>query len=102
MTNITKTIKNKIADFLHDAASTVLHSYGRYLGSDLPEKVGDPSKKPEDFKKFHDAGKAAASHLESLLKLANATDDPEERKAKQDEEYHEHTQKLMEQADRED
>lgn len=79
MKDTTKIIKRRIAQFLNGATATVVSSYERYLRNDLPEELEDESKRPAEFKKFHDAGKSAASHLESLMKLAQATDDPEER-----------------------
>ena len=78
MENFTTTIKRRIAQFLNKATAVVVYSYERYLGSDLPEGPDDEAKAPEAFKKFHEAGKSAASHLESLLKLADATADPAE------------------------
>lgn len=79
MKNYTKTIKHRVAQFLNGATAVVVQSYERYLSSDLSQSLDDEGKGPADFKKFHDAGKAAASHLESLLKLADATDDSAER-----------------------
>ncbi|HOO81074.1 MAG TPA: hypothetical protein PK513_01045 [Alphaproteobacteria bacterium] len=78
MENYTKRIKTRIAQFLNSATAVVVQSYERYLSSDLPKNLDDESKGPAEFKKFHDAGKSAASHLESLLKLADATDDSEQ------------------------
>ncbi|MCB1721214.1 MAG: hypothetical protein H6860_04145 [Rhodospirillales bacterium] len=78
MKNYTKIIKERVAHFLNSATAAVVYSYERYLSSDLPGDLEDKSKEPAEFKKFHDAGKSAASHLESLLKLANATDDSDE------------------------
>jgi hypothetical protein len=83
MENYTKRIKERVSRFLNGATAAVVRSYGCYLKNHL-SKVPDESKESEDFKKFHDAGKSAASHLESLLKLTNATDDPAERQ-KEDE-----------------
>ena len=103
MKNPTKSIKQRIAKFLHQATSVVLRSYERYLSSDLPEDLNDEPKQPSEFKKFHDAGKSAASHLESLLKLAHATDDSEEQQKKSEEkERKENLQGLMKRADMED
>ena len=85
MENFTKTIKKRVSQFLNEATAAVVHSYSRYLGSDLPEDLEDNSKGPKNFKEFHDAGKSAASHLESLLKLAKATDDDHTDLQKQDE-----------------
>lgn len=102
MTNYTKTIKQRIAKFLNSATATVVHSYERYLGEDLPETLEDKSKQPESFKKYHDAGKSAASHLESLLKLANATDDSAAReKAAQENQDQRELQKTMRKAQEE-
>ncbi len=78
MKNFTKIIHRRVAQFLNEATATVVHSYERYLKNDLPKTEGEPPKEPEEFKKFHDAGKSAASHLETLLKLANATDTSKE------------------------
>ena len=78
MKDPTQIIKHRIAQFLNKATAVVVHSYERYLSSDIPEELDDPSKLPDQFKKFHDAGKSAASHLESLMKLANAAHDPQE------------------------
>ncbi|MCB9982433.1 MAG: hypothetical protein H6861_01990 [Rhodospirillales bacterium] len=99
MENFTKTIKKRIAQFLNSATAAVVYSYERYLSSDLPKDIEDDSKKPEAFKKFHDAGKSAASHLESLLKLAAATDDSaEQEKAEAERENRETLQAQMRRA----
>ncbi|MCK5285361.1 MAG: hypothetical protein KAJ86_07235 [Alphaproteobacteria bacterium] len=75
MENLTKRISMRIAQFLNSATAAVVYSYERYLSSDLPETLEEDPKNPSEFKAFHDAGKSAASHLESLLKLVKATED---------------------------
>ncbi len=99
MENFTKTIKKRVSQFLNEATTAVVHSYARYLGSDLPENLKDPSKGPKTFKEFHDAGKSAASHLESLLKLAHATDNSGQQQKEDDEKQRKHElQKQVESA----
>ena len=89
MKDTTKIIKKRVAQFLNGATTVVVQSYERYLKTDLPETLEDESKRPEEFKKFHDAGKSAASHLETLMKLANAADDPEGREDKRNQDAQE-------------
>jgi tRNA C32,U32 (ribose-2'-O)-methylase TrmJ len=101
MKNYTKAVKERIARFLNSATSVVLHSYERYLSSDLPEDIEDESKSPEAFKKFHDAGKSAASHLESLLKLAHATHNSEEDEKDEEQLKRQNTQDAIQKAQQE-
>lgn len=98
MENFTKVIKKRISQFLNSATAAVVHSYERYLSSDFPDDIEDESKKPEEFKKFHDAGKSAASHLESLLKLAKATDEPADRSKEAAEDEERQVQEALQEA----
>lgn len=98
MKDPTKIIKHRIAQFLNKATAVVVHSYERYLSTDMPEELDDPSKLPDQFKKFHDAGKSAASHLESLMKLANAAHDPQESEQAESEKKHLQQQEALRKA----
>jgi len=101
MPNHIKTIKKKLIEFLNSATTTVIQSYGRYLSEDLPTDENEPAKAPGEFKKYHDAGKSAATHLESLMKLVNAADDTKEREKEQEDKraFEEEQQKKKEQQD---
>ena len=81
------------SNFLRSAAAKIMYSYEQYL---IHERKGteenpyDPYD-PKNFKAFHDAGKSAATHLETVLKIGNNTDvkdsNAEEERAEMAKEY---------------
>ena len=101
MKNYTKAVKERIAQFLNSATAIVVQSYERYLNSELPEGLENDAKGHEKFKKFHDAGKSAASHLESLLKLAHATHDTAEDEKDEEQLKRQNTQDAIRKAQQE-
>lgn len=68
MPNAQSTIAESVADFLPGALSKALSSYQGFCDREYE------SEKPKAFKEHHESCKAAISHVELLLKLAERFD----------------------------
>lgn len=74
MKNPITLMKRSASNFLRDAAAKIMHSYEEYLTHDRTYDEGEHALDPKNFKAFHDAGKSAATHLETVLKIGTAAD----------------------------
>ena len=83
MTNPITLMKQSAAQFLRQAAATIMKSYEDYLTFDRPQSDDYDPFDPKTFKAFHDGGKSAASHLETVLKIGSAAE-PEGNKNEDD------------------
>ena len=68
-------LKQGIREFLSETAGKIMDSYRGYLDKD-PDDLKDSDMKK--FKTYHDSGKAAATHLEHIMKISKATECPED------------------------
>jgi len=68
-----KDLKQGITEFLSQTAEKIMDSYRGYLEKD-PSSLNDKDMK--NFKTYHDSGKAAATHLEHIMKISKATENP--------------------------
>lgn len=66
-------LKQNITTFLSETAEKIMFSYRSYLEKDPNTLEDDDMKK---FKTYHDSGKAAATHLEHIMKISKATENP--------------------------